>query len=129
MNNTDRETLLNDVLAGENLESFRQSSLAAGVIYLRRRRRRVLAVRTGFLAIAVCAAACWLAWPDHSAQVSQLAKTATESPASPEAPSESSGKLHFINDDELLALFPNRSVALIGKPGNQRLIFLDQASN
>ncbi|HHY86181.1 MAG TPA: hypothetical protein GYA07_11730 [Verrucomicrobia bacterium] len=34
--------------------------------------------------------------------------------------------MQFINDDELLALFPNRPVALIGEPGKQRLVFLDR---
>jgi len=34
--------------------------------------------------------------------------------------------VQFINDDELLALFPNRPVALIGEPGKQRLVFLDR---
>jgi hypothetical protein len=32
----------------------------------------------------------------------------------------------LINDDELLALFPDRPVALIGKPGQQQLVFLDK---
>ena len=30
-----------------------------------------------------------------------------------------------ITDDELFALFPGRSMALIGKPGHQELVFLD----
>ena len=32
----------------------------------------------------------------------------------------------FITDEELLALFPNRSVGLIGKAGHQELVFFDQ---
>jgi hypothetical protein len=32
----------------------------------------------------------------------------------------------FINDEELLALFPGRPLALVGKPGEQQLVFLDQ---
>jgi hypothetical protein len=32
----------------------------------------------------------------------------------------------LITDDELLALFPDRPVALIGKPGQQQLVFLDE---
>ena len=34
-----------------------------------------------------------------------------------------------INDDELFALFAGRSMALIGKPGEQQLVFLDQNSD
>jgi hypothetical protein len=32
----------------------------------------------------------------------------------------------FISDDELLAMFPQGSVALIGKPGQQRLVSLGE---
>lgn len=35
----------------------------------------------------------------------------------------------FITDEELFALFPNRPLALVGKPGQQQLVFLDQAKN
>jgi hypothetical protein len=45
------------------------------------------------------------------------------SPA-PAAPSETSD-VKIISDDELFALFPGRSMALIGTPGQQQLVFLD----
>jgi hypothetical protein len=35
----------------------------------------------------------------------------------------------FINDDELLALVTNQPVALVGKPGAQRLVFLGKSEN
>jgi hypothetical protein len=34
--------------------------------------------------------------------------------------------LKFITDEQLLALFPGRPLALIGKPGQQQLLFLGQ---
>ncbi len=34
--------------------------------------------------------------------------------------------LEIITDEELFSLFPNRPLALVGKPGHQQLIFLDQ---
>lgn len=34
-------------------------------------------------------------------------------------------KIRFINDEELFALFPDRPMALIGEPGQQQLVFLD----
>ena len=40
------------------------------------------------------------------------------------APPEESG-VKMISDEELFALFPGRSLALIGKPGHQQLVFLD----
>jgi hypothetical protein len=33
--------------------------------------------------------------------------------------------IKVLTDDELLALFPNRSVGLIGRPGHQTLAFFD----
>jgi len=41
---------------------------------------------------------------------------------------EKEPRVKFISADELLALFPNRPVALIGKPGSQQLVFLDGSS-
>jgi len=36
--------------------------------------------------------------------------------------------MKYISDEELFKLFPGRSIALIGKPGEQELIFLDKQS-
>jgi hypothetical protein len=36
-----------------------------------------------------------------------------------------SGEVRFITDNELLALFGDRAVGLIGKPGHQMLVFYD----
>ena len=38
-------------------------------------------------------------------------------------------KVKFITDEELLALFPDRPVALIGRPGHQQLVFLDKSTS
>jgi hypothetical protein len=32
----------------------------------------------------------------------------------------------IITDEELFSLFPNRSMVLVGQPGHQQLVFLDQ---
>jgi hypothetical protein len=34
-------------------------------------------------------------------------------------------KVEYITTEQLFALFPNRPMALVGKPGHQQLIFLD----
>jgi hypothetical protein len=34
--------------------------------------------------------------------------------------------IKVISDEELFALFPRRSLALIGSPGHQKLVFLDR---
>jgi hypothetical protein len=40
-------------------------------------------------------------------------------------PPTETNKVKIITDEELFALFPNRAVALIGAPGHQQLIFLN----
>jgi hypothetical protein len=39
--------------------------------------------------------------------------------------SVAASKVEFINAEQLFALFPNRPMALVGKPGHQQVIFLD----
>ncbi len=34
--------------------------------------------------------------------------------------------IRVLNDEQLLALFKDRPVALVGQPGNQRLLLLDE---
>lgn len=125
MKNFEKEKLLNEILADESLAEFRRASLADGVAFLRRQRRRRFALRAGVLLLAtsLCAWAMLLnrsirRTPHHLANLRPPQRS--QSPAGP------AGGVRFISDDELLALFPDRPVALIGKPGKQRLVFLDQ---
>jgi hypothetical protein len=45
--------------------------------------------------------------------------------AAPDQPRPST--VEFISDEELLSLFPNQPLALVGPEGRQQLVFLDQA--
>jgi hypothetical protein len=47
-------------------------------------------------------------------------------PATLALESKGLSKVEYITADQLFALFPNRPMALIGKPGHQQLIFLDK---
>jgi len=40
--------------------------------------------------------------------------------------SEAVSKVEYITKEQLFALFPNRPMALLGKPGHQQVIFLDE---
>jgi hypothetical protein len=54
-------------------------------------------------------------------------RPAASAPSTRVAPDNpGSGEVDRLTDDELLALFPNRPVALIGPAGRQKLVFLDQ---
>jgi hypothetical protein len=123
MNQQEQEQLLRELLIGDELSALRQGSLQQGLAALRRRRLLTRALRVSGLALALVALfVLALARPVslRPTRASGLTVPPEQTTASQQASS-----VHFITDDELLALFPGRSVALVGKPGQQRLVFLD----
>jgi hypothetical protein len=147
----DRDHLLRELLGDDSLENLRRDSLAAGLVALRARRRR-RAVLAGASAAAVLLLAFALAWPGHPAgdptangdatppsrllaAVAEADPTATGATRlQPEAapaeisPDTADNGVQLITDEELFALFPGRSMALIGPPGAQQFLFLGDQS-
>ena len=116
------QNLLNDVLAEAAPDDFRQSSLEWTLGLARRRRRIRYAVRTGSVALFLAAAvAGWLLVPVRHGSI-----TARPTPAERRGSDNPVVTIETINDEELLAAFPDRPLALIGPPGQQDLVFLDQ---
>lgn len=126
MKTPESDRLLKEILAGEELADFRQASLEHGLASLRRQRQRQRAAQVCVLAVLAlgCGAAIvfsrsrdlgtrQLAWSNATPAMSASLRVRTP-------------EVRYISDDELLALFPDRVVALIGKPGQQRLVFLDE---
>jgi hypothetical protein len=118
------EKLLTHILPGEDGADFERASLEHGLSCLRRQRRRRHLLRAGSLVAVVGFIAMAFVLKSHQT-ISRDTSAQTASTPSPATTSH----VEFINDDQLLALFPDRSVALIGKPGEQRLVFLDQPKN
>lgn len=142
---TGHEPLLEDLLSGEELEPLRAASLRQMIEAARRHQQRRQALRTVALTLAPALAALGLLafylprWkPFHARQavapelLVEARPSASETlpgqtPISPRpevVPARDSG-VNIISDAELLALFPDRPVALIGPPGQQKLVFLD----
>jgi hypothetical protein len=119
MNRFDKDRLLREILADENLERLREASLERGLASLRARRRR-RAVLPSIAAVAALAAILAVLFPRQGRNATRIA-------ASDPLPATSLSKVKVIDDEQLLALFPDRAVALIGAPGNQKLVFLDSA--
>jgi hypothetical protein len=122
----DQDRLLSNLLAGDELSAFRRSSLEQGLALLRRRRRYRRVARWCLLASLplAFAAGVFLAWPPPP-EVRPV--SVAESPAAGlSAAAPKARPLKFITDEQLLALFPGRPIALIGQPGHQQLLFLDQ---
>jgi hypothetical protein len=119
--------MLKEILGGEELADFRQTTLVQGLAALRRRRQRrhVLTV----CALASLPALLVLGVLLRGALgPSQAHKTVADSALSDvSAPNHRNPDVQFISDEQLFALFPGRPMALIGKPGHQELVFLDRS--
>lgn len=125
MNDRDQDRLLGEILAGDELAEFRQSTLERGLVSLRQRQRRRRAVRLGTLAsLPVLLAVGFLC---HQISERDNGQIALSDPSIKEdaPPKPVATAVRFITDEELFALFPDRAMALVGKPGRQQLIFFD----
>ncbi len=129
MKSSERDRLLQEILAGDDLTEFRQASLDHGLTLVRRLRHRRRALR---LCAVVCLPLLLVSGILFrlSPQVAKPTGPSSTAAASvgPASPARNPA-VKFITDEELFALFPNRPLALLGKPGQQQLVFLDtQAS-
>ena len=119
MNSRETDRILREILATDRTDRLRSASLAQGLTLVRRRRQVQTIVRA-------CAVVCLLLAPIAILMTSKFPKTgapavASRSPAQPGSPSQ----LERITDEELLALFPGQTIALVGAPGDQRLMVAD----
>lgn len=118
MRTSDKNQLLNEVLGGDELDAFREATLASGLDALRRRTRR----RRQFQGAAIMASLLVLMLHEHF-RPARPAPSKSD-PAPP--PLVEAGEVKYITEKELFALFPNRPVALIGEPGHQQFLLLDE---
>jgi hypothetical protein len=131
MKRLEPDDLLKEVFADEGLDALRESSLGHGLAALRSRRRH-RAWRLGALAaLPVLALATMLLWrsPPDAVTPPAVVATAATNPALkiyPAVVASAAPPVPTISDEELLALFPNRPVGLLGEPGHQQLVFFDQ---
>ena len=125
MKSSEHDPLLTEILTGDEPSDFRRTSLEHALKSLRRQ-RRWRTVRAGAAASLTLLLVClFLFHRPAKAPVRQIVFSPPRPSAVP-APPTRTAEVKFITDDELLALFPDRPVALIGKPGHQQLVFLDK---
>ena len=124
MKRAQQTELLKDLLTETKLEDVQRTSLQHGLAALRARQQRhriARALALGALPVAlVCAILIQQGvrvWPSRVYPMG----------GSSAMPARDQSGVKLINDEELFALFPGRSLALVGPPGHQELLFLDQA--
>ena len=119
----EQREFLQDVLGDDAIQALRQDSLQQGLAALRRKRRQQLLTRSAVFAtipLLVCVLLLTSRLhPHHPITSLESAPDLSSAPATVRG-------VKVINDQQLFSLFPNRSLALVGKPGHQQLIFLDQ---
>lgn len=115
MNQADQDRLLREVLETDELRQLRDTSMQHMVAAASQRRQRRRA-RSALASLAVFVAAGFVV---HS----QVRTNENSRPANP--PAVVGPTVATITDDQLLELFANRSVALVGTAGEQTLVFLD----
>jgi hypothetical protein len=122
MKRDDQLKLLGDVLADES--DLRNATLQAGCAALRRRKSQRLIMRITLMLILPLAAAVMITRP--------FDRTAKRDPrpiaASPQETVPGTN-IRVLTDEQLLDMFKGRPVALVGPPGNQRLILFDETAN
>jgi hypothetical protein len=122
MKHDDHDPLFTEIFTGDELADFRRSSLENSLAALRRRQRHRRAAR-------ICALTSLpLLLLGGLQLVRQRESSVAKTPIS-QPPAVKTLGVKIITDKELFALFPDRAMALIGKPGNQQLVFLDQSDH
>jgi len=125
MNPQKQHPLLSELLSGEELSDFRQASLERGIASIRRQHhRRTVLHGAGVVSLCLLLIAGVLFYY-FSRQFPFYCSVPVPHQSAMSAQSGHDSHMKFINDDELFNLFPGRSMALIGKPGEQQLVFLD----
>ncbi len=116
MTEEEKKQLLDAILADDDLAQWRAATLHRGLTELRRRRRRNAAARISLVALPAALLAILMLHSPPSVQ----------EPLAPGMPVALAAPVKRITAEQLLALFPNRPVALVGEPGHKQLVFLDE---
>src|SRR5438270_13138890 len=115
MNQLDRDKLLHELLAPDGGTGLRERSLQQGLVALRRERRKRQVVRAAILFCLPLLIFAAVTLGRGPAQQPKLRNSRPEVALS-STPRSNASEVKIISDEELFALFPGRSLALIGKP-------------
>jgi len=126
MNMHPHNPLLEDLLSDgidRAAESVSLETLLTDARHVRRRRRLIRYGLGPLLAVLVLAQIALSL--NHPRRLTTASQSTAPSDPLPHSPPAAPAPIRTISDDELFALFPDRQLALIGPPGDQRLLFVD----
>jgi hypothetical protein len=120
-----KEQMLQELLGSEELEQTRASTLTRGLREMRGRRRRATFTKAAVVIVPgvliLVLQMFFSIFPPLSSQHSPEPKPVALVVAPGPEP-----KIEYITTEQLFAMFPNRPLALIGKPGHRQVVFLDE---
>jgi hypothetical protein len=126
MKRPQQDQLLKEILTGDDLSNFRQASLERSLATIRRQHQRQRTARICALAAVPLLLAVEVLLHRSPGIPGQRTVSPVQSTETVSLPTVKTAGVKLITDEELFALFPNRSMALIGNPGRQQLVFLDK---
>ena len=116
-----KKKLLEEILDSPGAGDLREATLEAGLRAMRRKRKGRALIRSGAVALALVVVA------GAGILSSSRRREAAVAPAvNAPSPKTATAKVEVIDGEQLLALFPDRPVALVGAPGKQALILPDE---
>jgi len=127
MKHSKEDRLLQDLLGDSGPANLRHDSLELGLAALRRRRQVRSACRVVLgVGLPLAMVVGFFLRPAFTPAQPPPYRAASTSAAAVTVPRVAPPPVQIITEAELLALFPDRTVALIGKPGQQRLLVFDK---
>ena len=120
----DHDELLHEVFSEVMPPTFREASLNRALACIRRQRMGRRLMRATFAIAVVVAVVTWFGSTHRNPNGSHGRNVLASAPPAP-VQTIPGTNIRLVGDDELLAMFPDRPVALVGPPEHRQFVFLD----
>jgi hypothetical protein len=125
MKTPERDELLDEIMSGDNASNLRETSLDRTLQAVRRQQRLHHTIR-GVGAVAIVGLVATVVWNQQRLEHDQIATSSPNVARTDVSKTIPGTSIRVLNDEELLAMFPNRPVALVGGPENRQFVLLDE---
>jgi hypothetical protein len=121
----DEEKIIGGVLADVSLDTLRKETLQSGLEAVRSKARRRRLMRGAALGCLPAILALLLFWERFQPNAVEETRISTATPSTSKS-TQAPNAIERIDDRELLALFPDQTVALIGPPGREQFLVFSE---